>query len=153
MYFFPKQAVLFLPIAMIMFFITSCSTNPNTLCNKEEITKITEIVNNAAAEVKDAQKLLKSNKDDSVYVEKIGDIALDAAREINTYRVTNQTSLDFKSRLFNTYQGTSKAAKDYVKAVKNNNREAAEKAGKDSETMQEERKKILQEITTTCNSK
>ncbi len=153
MYFFSKQFTLFLPIALIMFFITSCSTNSNAVCNKEEITKINEIVNNAGAEVKDAQKLLKSNKDDSVYVEKLGDIALDAARQLNAYRVTNQTSLEFKSRLFNSYQGTSKAAKDYIKAVKNNNREAAENAGKDSEKFTEERNQILKEMSTNCNSK
>ncbi len=144
-----QDMAMFSVIIAISLMVNSCVKKP--MCNKDEATQILEIHNHIMDDTKDAEKLKKAN-DDTDYINKLSEIFQQGARELNQFKITNEKSLDFKSRLFKSYEGTSKALDDRMKAAKNKNQPNFIEASQNLEDSKKDRDQVIEDIKNTCLS-
>ncbi len=130
-------------IGLVGTMIVACSEGKVTQCNR-----LIEIANQAASNVEAATQ--NSSPEDPEAFLRVAETAEEAANQLETLEIEDETLQGFRQRFIDLYDSTSDATRALVAAVEEQNLSGAEDAYARLETATSEEEPLVQEVNTYC---
>lgn len=130
-------------VGLIGALVVGCSEGKVTQCNR-----LIEIANQAASNVETATQ--NSSPDEPTAFLQIADMADDAATQLETLELEDETLRDFRQRFIELYEETSSATRELVEAVEAQNLSEAEAAYTRLEEATNQEGPLVEEVNAYC---